>query len=363
MRAPGRLRLAVVVAVLAAVGLATGCSTTLGDVPLPGVGVSGDKITVDVEFAEALNLARGATVKVNGVDSGKVQEVTAEDFHAKASMQVKTAAKLRMGATYRLRYTTPLGELFVDVTNPDSGPLVKDGATIPLSASSTAPTVEDALSQASLLVNGGGLGDLQTVTEELNTALGGREDTARELLERGRTFLVEANKTTADVDRALQSLSSVSVTLRQRQDIINRAVREITPAARVLRQNTPGLTRLLQEVRRFSGTANDMVQRTSSEILHVIRRADPILAEFQANHAAYPASLEQLISLGGDISNLVPGDYVNISLALHLDGIALPDLGGILGQLGQNLPGLHIPHLPLLGKQGTLAGLLEAGRR
>ena len=39
----------------------------------------------------------------------------------------------------------------------------------------TAPTVEDALSQASLLVNGGGLGDLQTVTEELNNVLGGRE--------------------------------------------------------------------------------------------------------------------------------------------------------------------------------------------
>ena len=62
--------LAVVVSLLGAAG----CSTTLGDLPLPGVGVSGDTIGVDAEFAEALNLAEGATVKVNGVDSGKVQD-------------------------------------------------------------------------------------------------------------------------------------------------------------------------------------------------------------------------------------------------------------------------------------------------
>ena len=259
------LRLRALVAVLLAVGLGslTACSTTLGDLPLPGTGVSGDTIRVDAEFQEALNLAQGATVKVNGIDSGKVQDVFVEDFHARAEMLVRTDAVLRAGATARLRYTTPLGELFVDVTNPSEGPTLADGALITLEDSSTAPTVEDALSQASLLVNGGGLGDLQTVTEELNTVLGGREDTARSLLERSRDFLVEANATTQDIDRALRSLVSVSSTLQQRERIINRAVREIEPAAAVLRRNTPGLTTLLQQVERFSGAAEETVARPS----------------------------------------------------------------------------------------------------
>ena len=182
-------------AALAAV-LVSGCSTTLSDVPIPGKGVSGDTITVKADFEEALNLAQGATVKVNGVDSGKVQEVVAKDFQAQAEMLVKEDAGLREGATARLRYTTPLGELFVDVTNPPTGEPLKDGAVLTTHDTSTAPTVEDALSQASLLVNGGGLAQLQTVTEELNAIIGGREDTVRSLLDGSASFLTEANATT-----------------------------------------------------------------------------------------------------------------------------------------------------------------------
>lgn len=356
-------------AALIAVGLGslTACSTTLGDLPLPGTGVPGDTIRVDAEFQEALNLAKGATVKVNGIDSGKVQDVSVEDFHARAEMLVRTDAVLRDGATARLRYTTPLGELFVDVTNPAEGPPLEDGALITLADSSTAPTVEDALSQASLLVNGGGLGDLQTVTEELNTVLGGREDTARSLLERSRDFLLEANATTQDIDRALRSLVSVSSTLRERERTINRAVREIEPAAVVLRRNTPGLTRLLRQVERFSGAAQDTVTRTREDLLRVLDQATPVLAEFAGNKATYPLSLDALVRLGNAVDGVVPGDYVSISLAVRLDGIGAPDLAGILEQLGIELPDLaDLPELPLPGGllDGlTLDGLVRGGAR
>ena len=369
LRAPGAVLLALVL------GSLTACSTTLGDLPLPGTGVAGDTIRVDAEFKEALNLAQGATVKVNGIDSGKVQDVLVEDFHARAEMLVRTDAVLRTGATARLRYTTPLGELFVDVTNPRQGPLLEDGALITLEDSSTAPTVEDALSQASLLVNGGGLGDLQTVTEELNTVLGGREDPARSLLERSRDFLVEANATTQDIDRALSSLVSVSSTLEQRERIINRAVREIEPAAAVLRRNTPGLTTLLQQVERFSGAAEETVARTRTDLLRVLDQATPVLAEFAGNRATYPLSLDALIRLGNAVDGIVPGDYVSISLAVRLDGIGAPDLAGILEQLGIDLPDLpDLPELPLPGVPEldlpgglldglTLDGLVRGGAR
>ena len=238
----------------------SGCSTTIDDLPIPGTGVSGETITIKADFEEALNLAKGATVKINGVDSGRVQEVVADDFHAQAEMLVKEDADLREGATARLRYTTPLGELFVDVTNPpDRAAAEGRGGARPPPTPSTAPTVEDALSQASLLVNGGGLAQLQTVTEELNAIVGGREDKVRSLLEGSATFLTEANATTDDIDLALRSLASVAETLKAREDVIDRAVREIRPAARVLRQNTPGLTKLLQEVEKFSAVANDTV--------------------------------------------------------------------------------------------------------
>ena len=181
-------------------------------------------------------------------------------------------------------------------------------------------------------MNGGGLEQLQTVTEELNTAIGGREDTVRALLGQAETFLTEANATTADIDRALQALSSVSKTLRGREKVINRAVQEIRPAARVLRQNTPGLTELLAEIDDFSAAANTTVQQTRDQLLTIIHQAEPVLDEFVRNQGRYVRSLKGLVAAGDVVDNIVPGDYVSLLLAAHLDGFSLGQLEDLLGR-------------------------------
>ena len=60
-----------IAAAAAGLVLLSGCGgPTFSDLPLPGNGVSGDTIKVDATFDEALNLAQGAAVRINGVDSG-----------------------------------------------------------------------------------------------------------------------------------------------------------------------------------------------------------------------------------------------------------------------------------------------------
>lgn len=356
---------------LMAVLCLTGCGPTLGDLPLPGSGVSGDTIRVTADFDEALNLATGAVVKVNGVNAGRVQKVSVKDFRAQAEMLVQKDAVMRKGARARLRYTTPLGELFVDVTNPTTGPAMSDGDTLGLPSTSTAPTVEDTLASASLLVNGGGLAQLQTVTTELNKALGGREGTTRDLLKNLNVFLGQANATTGDIDRALNALAGASVLLGQREDTINRAMRDIRPAAAVLRANTDGFTRLLAEVRKFSGTANETVSRTRQQLLTLIHETEPVLAAFTAARGDFGPALDELISLGGILNNAVPTDYLNLALHLKADALALPGVGDLpslppilgglnLGDLIPNLP--SAPTVPgVTGRGGLLTGLLGGG--
>jgi phospholipid/cholesterol/gamma-HCH transport system substrate-binding protein len=338
----------------------TGCGPTMGDLPLPGAGVSGDTIAVKVSFDEALNLARGAQVRVNGVSSGKVRSVSVQDFKAIVLLDVRTSARMRETATARLRYTTPLGELFVEVTNPDRGPLLHDGATLPAASASTAPTVEDALAAASLLVNGGGLTQLQTVTEELNTALGGREGTVRELLGRADTFLTQANATTADIDRALSALATVSKVLAANRSTIDAAMADLRPAARVLRQNTPGLTRLLAKVTAFSATANDVVGATRAQILQMVRQVSPVLDEFVANRDDLGPSLRALVSLNDDINAAIPGDYANMKLEMQMDKMTPPNP---LGPPGSNAdPGTTSGSGTGPGGLGGLLGILGGER-
>jgi phospholipid/cholesterol/gamma-HCH transport system substrate-binding protein len=337
--------LGVLAAGAAGLALVVGCGPTMRDIPLPGTGVSGDTITVRVQFDEALNLSRGASVKVNGVASGKVQSVSAKNFKAIAVLKVRKDASMRADATARLRYTTPLGELFVDVSNPAQGPLLKDGAELAKKNASTAPTVEDALASASLLVNGGGLNQLQTVTDQLNDALGGREDKVRNLLDNADTFLTQANATTGDIDAALQALAGLSKVLNENRSTINSAMKDIRPAAKVLRQNTPGFTRLLDKLAEFSGTANDVVGRTRGQIIQLVNQVSPVLEEFLSLKNDLGPSFDDLVNLSKLFNQAVPGDYANMFLTIELDKVTLPGLlgpggGGSTGVVGGLLGGL-----------------------
>lgn len=342
------------------VTLVVGCGPTLGDLPLPGSGVSGNTITIKIPFDEALNLSQGAAIKVNGVDSGKVQSVATQDFKAIATIKIRTDAQMRRDATARLRYTTPLGELFVDVTNPATGPLMRNGDELSANQATTAPTVEDALSSASLLVNGGGLNQLQTVTDELNKAIGGREDTVRQLLDRSNTFLGQASATTGDIDAALRSLAGLSQVLNQNKSTINAAMTQIRPAAKVLRENTPGLTALLAQLVKFSATANNVVGHTRAQIEQMVKQVTPVLQEFLGVRADLGPSFDDLVNLSKIFDKVVPGDYANMRLVLEMDKIGLPNLlggggGGSTGSNGNGTGGL------LGGLGGLLGGLGGSG--
>ncbi|NYJ01108.1 phospholipid/cholesterol/gamma-HCH transport system substrate-binding protein [Nocardioides thalensis] len=350
----------------AVVVTATGCGTTMRDLPIPGTGVSGDTVQLNAEFDDALNLAEGAPVKVNGVDSGKVTGITVDDFVAHVTMDLKEDAQVREGATARLRYTTPLGELFIDVDNPSEGEVLADDATLELPETETAPTVEDALAQASLLINGGGLDQLRIITDELNTALGGNEENIRGLLDRANTFLTEANATTGSIDAVLNSLNSLSSTLSAREDTINRAMREIRPAAAVLRRATPDLTRLLQAVERFSSAANDTVNATRTQLLNLLSEVEPVLAELAKNRGRFAAMLRSIQRAADVAKQAIPTEFLNVNLDLHIDGITgggpLGDLLGLLDTLGVVLPVDELNDiLEDLGLGGLLDGILGDG--
>jgi phospholipid/cholesterol/gamma-HCH transport system substrate-binding protein len=335
----------------------TACGTTMRDLPIPGTGVSGDTIEIKADFEDALNLAVGAPVKVNGVDMGKVEEIKAKDFTATATLTLKKDAEVRQGAHARLRYTTPLGELFVDITNPAAGAVLADGAVLTTSSTTTAPSVEDALAQASLLINGGGLDQLQTVTEELNKALNGNEGDYRALLDKASVFLTQANSTTTAIDGVLTSLNSLSKTLNARQGTINRAVREIRPAAKVLREHTPQFTELLAEIEKFTGAANSTVTATRAQLLSILKEIEPVLAEFQKNNGTFETSLRAVIDAAAAADNVVATDYLNIALELHVDNLNVNGLlTGTVNGLVKDLLGLLGLDKLLGGKKGGLLG-------
>jgi len=245
---------------IAAASLTTvlaGCATGLESLPLPAPGqLGGNAITVTAAFANAMNLPQKAKVKLNGADIGEVESIRTRDFTAYVTMRINADIALNTGATAQLRSATPLGDIFVairpdPVQAPDARRL-HDGDTIALASTTSAATVEDVLSSAALLVNGGAIDRLVTVVNGAGKAVGGKGAKVAALLHESNALIARLNARSGQIDTALRNTADLAATVAARQQTLDEVITAAVPAMTVINDNTTQLADLTDSVARIT---------------------------------------------------------------------------------------------------------------
>lgn len=328
-------------AVVFGLTLVTACSPGAGLDALRPATVGPDRWEMFALFGDALNLPRGAPVKLGGVVVGQVVDIAPQDYRARVKLAIDDEVEVPTDSQFRLRYTTGLGEVYVEVT-PGRQQGFKEGATIDTTRTSSAPTVEDTLASASLLVNGGGLGQIQTIVHELNDALSGRVGATKSMLNQTDEFLAQILDSTGEIDRLLRSLRGAATTLNRRERTIDRALQEIRPAARSLERSTEDLAKLLRRTDSMAVTADRLVTRTRGDLTVVVNELGPVLEELVAIEGRLIPSLDMLADFARKIDAASPTDYLNLKFSLRVDSPSTDD-----GPGGSPVPELPLPPLPL----------------
>jgi len=313
-----RSLLRAVLAVTVATSLA-GCGIGYKQLPLPGSKVGGDVYQVQATFDQALNLAQGAQVRINGVSVGRVAAVEAKNYQALVTMDIREGSSIPKDSTARLRYDTPLGELIIQVTPGGSASDLADGDQFQLDKSTTAPTVEDTLSSASTLINGGRLGELQIIAEELNAALGGREDKIRHTNQQVSSFLRDANASTGDLTRSLEALRDVSEVLDEERSTIRKALDDIGPATETLSQNTDEIVTLLERAEKVASTGQRLAIKVDDPLLQVLAQLGPIADAILATKSELRPGLVNLDKVAAQLRRTVPSDTLPLLALVHVD--------------------------------------------
>ncbi|MBB5915987.1 virulence factor Mce-like protein [Nocardia transvalensis] len=255
-RSPRRRLLGVTATVAVAVTAwsATGCSVSLDKLPLPAPGVEGYAVTAT--FANALNLPTMARVRFNGADIGQVESMRAENYTAVVSMRIASGVQLPAGTTAELRSATPMGDVFVALTppaHPDPGaPDLGDGANIPLPQTSAAATIEEVLTKASLLVNGGAIENVTSLANNLGQAVGGRGDRLGALIEQTRDLVNNLAARSDRIRAILAGAADLSATAAAQRGDLSDAVAAAAPASQVIGDNTQQLVDLIGQVNRIA---------------------------------------------------------------------------------------------------------------
>lgn len=275
------VRRVAVIASCIAVGT-SGCAFGgLNSLPLPGtVGHGEGSKTYHVEIANVGQLESNSPVLVGDVVVGSVGKMTVSDWHADVEVSVKPGIVIPANAVATVGQTSLLGSMHLALNPPlgeaPSG-VLQPGATLGLNQSSTYPSTEQTLSALSVVVNGGGLGQIGDIVREFSAALGGREDKIRDLLTQLNDFVGLLSEQRDSINAAVTSLNKLAGTFAGQREVLTSALNRIPPALDVLINERPRITTALEKFRDFSNLATGLVNDSGADLVRNLQNLEPTL--------------------------------------------------------------------------------------
>lgn len=307
--------------------LVSGCSWHgLNSLPLPGTAGNGPgSFEITAEIPDVTNLERNSRVRVGDVSVGTVTGVGVADWHALVTIRLDSDVVLPANATITVGQTSLLGSLHLELAPPtDVAPQGKlaDGSFIPLSAAGSYPSTEQTLSSLSVLLNGGGLGQLGEINSALTTAFAnGRADELRTLIGQLNEFTTRLNAQTDTIIRAADSINRVAGQFATQQPVLDEALASIPEAARILADKRERIIETLEKTGQLAALTDATLGPTKDSLVQQLQDIGPVL-ESLAN--AGPALTRSLSLLGTfpivqeRIGKNYRGDYSNLTIVADL---------------------------------------------
>ncbi|MEV0948104.1 MCE family protein [Rhodococcus sp. NPDC049939] len=329
-----------------AVAVSSCSSEGIYGIPLPGgPEIGSNPMHLTIQFEDVLDLVPQSAVKVDGVPVGRVEsiKVAPDGWTADVEVVIDSSVDLAANTIAAIDQTSLLGEKFVQLSEPpgDKDPeRLEDGDRIDLDRTRQATEIEQVFGALSLLLNGGGVGQLQPIVHELSAALDGREDRVRGLLEQANTLIDGLNQQRDDITRALDGLGTLTTRVDEQNEKIGLILDELPIAADVLNEQRPQLTQLLVQLDQLGAVGTDVINRSKDDLIADLLALRPTLRALAESGDDLPNSLAFIPTLPfpDGIEKLALGGSVNLFLSIDLQiGNALSALG-----VGQGDP-VYVP--------------------
>ena len=321
---------AVLLIALAVVAAVCGCGAFrnfhgANSLPLPGrVGVGAGSYTIAAQMPDVQNLKENSRVQFNDVLIGNVTKVERQGWHALVTMSIEPDAELPANATVSVGQTSLLGTLHVALATPPGGAAkgkLHNGSVIPLSSASAYPSTEQTLGAVSLVLNGGGLGQLQDITETLSTAFTGREKDLRSLITQLDKFTAYLNDQKDDIVAALDSLNNLVGQVAEQKPVLDKALKTIPGALDVLKDERQKIADALRFGPKTGDLAADVLAATKENLIKELGDVGPVEKSLADSGLALTRGLDYLtvpLFSKPPVAKWIRGDYGNLSAIFDL---------------------------------------------
>ncbi len=322
----GALR-GVVAAMTAVVALTvSGCEWGgLNSVPMPGTAGRGDgAYEVQVRMPNVTTLTQNSPVRVDDVTVGSISRIEVEDWHALVTVSLEPDVELPANATARIGQTSLLGSQHLELAPPFDEPArgrLEPGDIIPLDRAGAYPTTEQTLSSLSVVLNGGGLAQINDITTELNAALVGREGSIRDLLPRIDELVSTLDAQRGDIVSAMEGMDRLAATVNGQNDTLVRALEDLPAALDVLSEQRTDLTAAMTALGEMSSVASRLVESSNDDLKANLQGLAPTLRALADSGNSLTEVLGVLLTYPfpqAGIDQIIRGDYANLAMTIDL---------------------------------------------
>jgi phospholipid/cholesterol/gamma-HCH transport system substrate-binding protein len=231
---------------------------------------------------------------------GRVEEIElADDWTAVVTLTVNGDVDLPANAVAMIQQSSLLGEKYVELAAPGNEKAegrLEDGSLIPLERTNRNVEVEELLGALSLVLNGGGLAQLQTINRELGEALQGRESAIRSTLSELDTFIGGLDEQKTEINRALDSVNALAGSLAARTSTIETALDTIGPGLDVINQQRDLLVSMLESLARLGDVGTRIINQSAADTVADLQLLQPVLTQLAAAGPDLAGSLDLLLT-------------------------------------------------------------------
>ena len=297
----------------------------LNSLPLPGTQGNGPgAFVIQAQMPDVNNIQPNSRVRVADVTVGHVTKIERQGWHALVTMQLNGDVKLPANATAKIGTTSLLGSYHIELAPPKDQPpqgKLRDGSLIPLSHGGAYPNTEQTLAALSLVLNGGGVGQIQDITEAFSTAFRGREQDLRSLIGQLDKFAAYLNDQKGDIIAATESLNNLVGKFAAEQPVLDRALATIPDALAVLNGDRDQLVEAADQLGKFSALTVDSVNKTKENLVKELQQVGPVLESLANAGPSLTRSLSLLLTFpfpNETFENFQRGDYANLTAIVDL---------------------------------------------
>lgn len=247
-----------------------------------------DPLRLTVQLPQAAGLHKGSVVTYRGQRIGEVTDVRLSDepgYAVLAELAIQTDVDIPKDTVFEVLDLSAVGEQYIDARpRSSSGPMLAEGATVPVKDTTVPVSVPDVLAHAQALMAHLDVQDVKTIARETAAIFDGTDDVdLRALAVEMESAFAMLRRLEPELTKVIRKGATPLLTVRDLSPEIRRLSADLESIAQALQSATPS-------IRRTVSTALDLLPRVkrfwremSPELQHLLEQGVP-LTEMAARH-------------------------------------------------------------------------------